>query len=68
MNSEFSSIKELNVDKCLDSSKSYTCSVKFDELNIDVTKNSSNPSNFLFVKISCCMVPYRTIFHWPHTQ
>ena len=26
-NSQFSSIDELNVDECLDSSKSYTCSV-----------------------------------------
>lgn len=56
MNSEFSSIKELNVDKCLDSSKSYTCSVKFDELNMDVTKNLLNSSNVSLVKISCCTV------------
>ena len=27
-NSQFSSIDELNVDECLDSSKSYTCSVR----------------------------------------
>ena len=52
MNSQFSSIDELNVDECLDSSKSYTCSVRVDELNIDVTENSSNSSNYSSIKIT----------------
>ena len=55
-NSQFSSIDELNVDKCLDSSKSYTCSVKVWRIKYWRYQNPSNSSNFSFVKISCCTV------------
>ena len=59
-NSQISSIDEFNFDECLDSSKVILVEYEFDELNIDVTKNSSN---FPFVKNT-----RRTVYNFTMTS
>ena len=70
MNSQFSSIDEINVDECLDFSKSYTWSIKVWQIEYWCYQNLSNSSNFSFVKISCrtvAAVTYKNFWrgHWP---